>query len=91
MAGETLEAWIGREVVLHVWKSDDLGIEPQTAVLRGVDSFGTTVEVLQQRRVTFYPWSTVREIVLNQGSGQAESGPASAPVRALERVCVSVR
>lgn len=64
MAGETPEAWIGQEVLLHVWKSDDLGTEPRTAVLQGIDSFGVTVEGLQQRHLTFYPWSTVREIVL---------------------------
>lgn len=69
MAGEMLEAWIGREVSLHVWKSDDLGTEPLTSVLRGIDSFGATVEGLQQRRLTFYPWSTVREIVLRQDLG----------------------
>jgi hypothetical protein len=64
MAGETLEAWIGQEVSLHVWKSADLGTEPLTSVLRGVDSFGTTVEGSQQGSLTFYPWSTIREIVL---------------------------
>lgn len=68
-SGETLEAWVGREVELHVWKSDDLGTEPQTAVLQGMDSFGATVEVPQQRRVIFYPWSTIREIVLSQDQG----------------------
>ncbi len=66
MAGETPEAWIGQEVLLHVWKSDDLGTEPQTAVLRGIDYFGVTVEGSQQPRLTFYPWSTVREIMLGQ-------------------------
>jgi hypothetical protein len=69
MAGETPEAWIGQEVVLHIWKSDDLGTEPQTAVLQGIDSFGVTVEGLQERRLTFYPWSTVREIELGQDPG----------------------
>lgn len=69
MAGETPEAWIGQEIVLHVWKSDDLGTEPYTAVLQGIDSFGVTVEGLQQSHLTFYPWSTVREIVLRQDSG----------------------
>jgi hypothetical protein len=49
---------------LHVWKSADLGTEPLTSVLRGVDSFGTTVEGSQQGSLTFYPWSTIREIVL---------------------------
>ena len=71
MAGETLEAWIGQEVLLHVWKSDDLGTEPQSAVLRGMDSFGVTVEGPQQRRLTFYPWSTVREILLQQEPGSS--------------------
>jgi hypothetical protein len=69
MAGEMLEAWIGREVSLHLWKSDDLGTEPLVTVLRGVDSFGTTVEGSQQGSFTFYPWSTVREIVLRQDRG----------------------
>ncbi len=69
MAGETPEAWIGQEVLLHVWRSNDLGTEPQTAVLRGIDSCGVTVEGPQQRRLTFYPWSTVREIVLGQDPG----------------------
>ena len=69
MAGEMLESWIGREVSLHVWKSDDLGTEPLTAVLRGVDSFGTTVEGAQQGSLAFYPWTTVREIVLRQDPG----------------------
>jgi hypothetical protein len=69
MAGQTLEAWIGREVSLHLWKSDDLGTEPLAAVLRGVDSFGVTVEDLQQPHLTFYPWSTVREILLRQDQG----------------------
>jgi hypothetical protein len=69
MAGETPEAWIGQEVLLHVWKSDDLGTEPQTAVLQGMNSFGVTVESLQQRHLTFYPWTTVREIVLRQDQG----------------------
>lgn len=61
MTGETLEAWIGSEVSLHLWKSDGLGTEPCTAVLRGVDAFGVTVEI-PQRGLTFYPWSTLREI-----------------------------
>ena len=69
MEGETPEAWIGQEVLLHIWRSNDLGTEPQTAVLRGIDSFGVTVEGPQQRRLTFYPWSTVREIVLGQDPG----------------------
>ena len=69
MAGETLEAWIGREVSLHLWKSDDLGTEPSVAVLRGVDSLGVTVESPQQTRLTFYPWSTLREILLRQEQG----------------------
>jgi hypothetical protein len=69
MAEETPEAWIEREVQLHVWKSDGLGTEPRTAVLRGVDSFGVTVEDRQQGCLTFYPWSTVREIVLRQDQG----------------------
>ena len=69
MAGETPEAWIGQEVLLHVWKRDDLGTEPQTAVLQGMNSFGVTVESLQQRHLTFYPWTTVREIVLRQDQG----------------------
>ncbi len=69
MAGETPEAWIGQEVLLHVWKSDDLGTEPQTAVLQGMNSFGVTVESLQQRHLTFYPWTTVRETVLRQDQG----------------------
>ncbi len=66
MAGETLNAWIGQEVSLHLWKSDDLGTEPTAAVLRGVDSFGVTVDNSQQSRLAFYPWSTLREIVLKQ-------------------------
>jgi hypothetical protein len=69
MAGETPEAWIGQEVLLHVWKSDNLGTEPLTAVLQSIDSFGVMVEESQQRRFTFYPWSTVREIVLRQDQG----------------------
>ena len=69
MAGEMLESWIGREVSVHVWKSDDLGTEPLTTVLRGVDSFGTTVEGSQQGSLTFYPWTTVREIILRQDRG----------------------
>lgn len=62
MAGETPEAWIGREVVLHLWKSDGLGTEPCEAVLRGIGALGVTVEIPQQRELTFYPWSTLREI-----------------------------
>lgn len=69
MAGEMLESWIGREVSVHVWKSDDLGTEPLTTVLRGVDSFGTTVEGSQPGNLTFYPWTTVREIILRQDRG----------------------
>lgn len=61
MAGETLEAWVGSEVLLHLWKSDGLGTEPCTAVLRGVDVLGATVEI-PERGLTFYPWSTLREI-----------------------------
>ena len=81
MAGQTLEAWIGREVSLHLWKSDDLGTEPLAAVLRGVDSFGVTVEDLQQPHLTFYPWSTVREILLRQDQGNGEPESGSAPLR----------
>ncbi|HET7478757.1 MAG TPA: hypothetical protein VFJ72_04475 [Rubrobacteraceae bacterium] len=62
MAGETPEAWIGQEVLLHLWKSDGLGTEPCPAVLQGIDTFGVTVEDPQQSRLTFYPWSTLREI-----------------------------
>ena len=66
MAGETPEAWIGQEVSLHLWKSEDLGTEAHTAVLRGIDSSGVTVEGSQEHDLTFYPWSTVREIMLGQ-------------------------
>ena len=66
MAGETPEAWIGQEVSLHLWKSEDLGTETHTAVLRGIDSSGVTVEGLQEHNLSFYPWSTVREIMLGQ-------------------------
>jgi hypothetical protein len=71
MAGETPEAWIGQEVSLHLWKSEDLGTEAHSAVLRGIDSSGVTVEGSQGHDLTFYPWSTVREITLgqNQDSG----------------------
>ena len=69
MAGETPEAWIGREVLLHLWKSEGLGTEPLAAVLRGIDAFGVTVESPHQRRLTFYPWSTLREIALGQDKG----------------------
>ena len=64
MAGETPEAWIGKEVSLHLWKSEDLGTEAYTAVLRGIDSLGVIVKGSQS--LTFYPWSTVREITLGQ-------------------------
>ena len=66
MAGETPEAWIGQEVLLHLWKSDGLGTEPCTAVLQGIDTFGVTVEIPQQSDLTFYPWTTLREIALRQ-------------------------
>jgi hypothetical protein len=66
MAGETPEAWVGREVLLHLWKSDGLGTEPCTAILRGINAFGVTVESPQQHDLTFYPWSTLREIALRQ-------------------------
>lgn len=66
MAGESPEAWIGRGVLLHLWKSDGLGTEPCTTVLRGVNDLGVTVEDPQQRGLTFYPWSTLREITPRQ-------------------------
>ena len=71
MAGETPEAWIGQEVSLHLWKSEDLGTAAHTAVLRGIDSSGVIVEGSQEHNLTFYPWNTVREITLgqNQDSG----------------------
>ena len=71
MAKETPEAWIGQEVSLHLWKSEDLGTETHTTVLRGIDSSGVTVEGSQEHNLSFYPWSTVREITLgqNQDSG----------------------
>lgn len=70
MAGATPEAWVGWEVLLHLWKSDGLGTEPYTTVLRGVDDLGVTVEDPQSRGLTFYPWSTLREItpLHDQGS-----------------------
>jgi hypothetical protein len=64
--GETPEVWIGRDVLLHIWKSDGLGTEPHEAISQGIDSFGVTVEGSQQGPLTFCPWSTVREIVLRQ-------------------------
>jgi hypothetical protein len=66
MPGETPEVWIGQEVSLHLWKSEDLGTEAHTAVLRGIDSSGVTVEGSQEHNLTFYPWNTVREIKLRQ-------------------------
>jgi hypothetical protein len=71
MAGETPEAWIGQEVLLYLWKSEDLGTEAHAAVLRGIDSSGVTAEGSQGHNLSFYPWSTVREIMFgqNQDSG----------------------
>lgn len=66
MAGETPEAWVGKEVTLHLWKSDGLGTEPCMAVLRGICTLGVTVELPQQDVLTFYPWSTLREITPRQ-------------------------
>lgn len=65
MAGETPEAWVGSEVLLHLWKSDGLGTEPCRAVLRGVDALGVVVQI-PERGLTFYPWSTLREIMPSQ-------------------------
>lgn len=66
MAGETPEAWVGNEVTLHLWKSDGLGTEPYEAVLRGISTLGVTVEIPRQHELTFYPWSTLREITPRQ-------------------------
>lgn len=71
MAGETPEAWIGQEVTLHLWKSDGLGTEPCEAVLRGIGPLGVTVELSQRYGLTFYPWSTLREITPHQGAATA--------------------
>jgi len=69
MAGETPDAWIGHEVSLHLWKSDGLGTESCTTVLRGVNDLGVTVEDPHRRGLTFYPWSTLREITPRQDQG----------------------
>lgn len=69
MAGTTPEAWIGRKTLLHLWKSDGLGTEPCEAVLRGVDTLGVTVKTPHQSDLSFYPWSTLREIELSQEPG----------------------
>lgn len=66
MAGASPEAWIEQEVLLHLWKSDGLGTEPSTVVLRSIDSLGVTVKIPQQSGLSFYPWSTLREIELKQ-------------------------
>lgn len=66
MAGATPEAWIGHEVLLHLWKSDGLGTEPCTVVLQSIDTLGVTVKNPQQRGLSFYPWSTLREIEIRQ-------------------------
>ena len=71
MAGTTPAAWIGQEVLLHLWKSDGLGTEPCEAVLRGIDTLGVTVKIPQRGGLSFYPWSTLREIELSQ---EPESG-----------------
>jgi hypothetical protein len=34
MAGETPKVWIGQEVSLHLWKSEDLGTEAHSAMLK---------------------------------------------------------
>lgn len=62
--GETPESWIGQEVLVHLWKSDGLGTEPCKAMLEGINAFGITVKILQQGSLSFYPWSTLREISL---------------------------
>lgn len=69
MVGETPEAWVGQEVLLHLWKSDGLGTEPRTTVLRGINDHGLTVEEPDRRGLTFYPWSTLREITPRQDRG----------------------
>lgn len=66
MTGDTPEAWIGRQVMLHLWKSDGLGTEPCDALLRGIGTLGVTVEIPPQHDLTFYPWSTLREITPRQ-------------------------
>lgn len=69
MVGETPEAWIGWEVLLHLWKSDGLGTETRITVLRSVNGLGVTVEDPQRPGLTFYPWSTLREITPRQDPG----------------------
>ncbi len=66
MAGETPEAWLGCEVLLHLWKSEGLGTESCTATLEGINAFGITIRIGQQGSLSFYPWSTLREISFDQ-------------------------
>ncbi len=59
MVGQGPDSWIGMRVRVYLFNA---GVPDVSTHLRGVNELGITVDSIPGGRLSFYPWSAVRQI-----------------------------
>ncbi len=80
MAEESPESWVGKRVKVYLFNAGVPDVEDVTTHLRWIDKLGVTVDGIPGGRLSFYPWSSVRQIDYELRQEGREVGETGAPI-----------